>query len=635
MKPTGDSAAGKVAATEELSLDESVLTDQPAAAGPPGTRTERAVGIIGRLVLLGLLGVLLWGAITFDARSRAPVGDEATYTLQALSLGHDLDLVFEAGDHRRFTDLYSRPPDRLALQSRDGGGTIAFGAPFWWSLWAAPFLRLGPLNGAAVANVLLLALAAWAAARALARRIGPAAWWWVAALGFASVSFAYAFLATPDLSLLACTAIGLALTAGAGAPARPASEAPPQIYGEPDDDEGGRPRSVLRWLAAGALLAIPAVYRPVYATLLAAAAVATPRPRRGARIAALATGALVVVLFSAGGQWLAGGGWNPWQGRRAFAAGGYPGVDFPAEVWPGPGAVAVGAAEVAPGATAPPLDARLWGWNLLYLVAGRDVGLVPYFLPGLLLIGLAAGGRGRGGRWALAAAVVLSLGALLWLRPFNFFGGSEAIANRFFLPLYPALWFLAARGGGSLVRRTLGAVASAALAAPFLLPLWSAPRAHPVADDGRYRYVAPIARELLPFETTQTAIPAPRAIAGGLTLAFVAGDAGPGPGDRGRLRLRGGREVELLVASPEPLERLGFSFGRRAPSQLEVLAGGALGDTLLRDDGGISFAIDLEPSRTVHPTPWSAGRWSFYRLRFRLVEAPPFDLPFTVRAGGW
>ena len=620
-----DAEGDEVPPPDEVLWEEEPEPDEeegaPAAsAGPP---VERAVRIAGRLVLFALLLALLVGALGFDLRTREPVGDEATFTLQALSLGHDLDLGFDAGDHRRYVEIFGRPPDGLVLQSRDRGEHVAFGVPFLWALVAAPFLRVAPLSGAAVANALLLALAAWVAARSLERRIGPAAWWWVAALCFASVAFAYAFLALPDLALLVATALGLALAYGGAAPS-----APQELYGGPEER---RWRTLLRGFAAGALLAVPAIHRPVYALLLPAAALALPRRRRAAGLAAFAAGAAAIVAVTVAGQWLAGGGWSAFGGdRRAFvAAGGFPGVDFPAAAWPGPSSAEVGPAEVARGAAEPAFDPRLWGWNLVYLLAGRDVGLVPYFLPGLLLLALAAGRRGR---WALALAVAAALGALFWLRPFNFFGGSEAIANRFFLPLYPALWFLAARGGGAAGRRALGALAAAALAAPLLFPLWRAPAAHPVGADGRYRYVSAAAARWLPFETSQ-AVPAPRAAQGALKVAFLAGDAGPAAGGE-QLRWRGRQPVELLIASPEPVERVVLAFGRRVPSELEVLAGGAVADRLLRADGGVSFAIDLGRPR-VHAVRGGGEPVHFHHLRLRLPAAPPFDLPFTVEAGGW
>jgi hypothetical protein len=124
-------------------------------------------------------------------------------------------------------------------------------------------------------------------------------------------------------------------------------------------------------------------------------------------------------------------------------------------------------------------------------------------------------------------------------------------------------------------------------------------------------------------------------MAGDLVLAFLAGDAGPAGDDpRGPLRLRGRREIELMVASPRPLGRLTLTFGRRAPSAIEILAGGDSGDVLLRGDGGVGFTVELEEARATHPPPWSDEPWSFYPLRFRFPEGPPFDLTFEVAAGG-
>lgn len=605
---------------------------EPIDDPPPGTPAERAVANLGRLLLLGLLIALLAGAAGSELKSRPPAGDEATYVMQALSLAHDRDLAFAAEDHRRYAALYGRPPDRLALASRDGGERIVYGVPLLWALWAAPFLAAAPQSGAAVANALLLAIAAWAAARALERRIGPAAWPWTAALVFASIAFAYVYFALPDLLLMAAAALGLALAYGRSEVL--GTGALSQIYGGSDDAaSSSRGRFVLRWAVAGALLAIPAVQRPVYLVLLVAMLWVVPRRRRAAGLAALAAGAALTALVAAGGHWAAGGGWAPHAGRHSFTAeSGYPGVDYPAEAWPGPAAAPAGVAAIAPGTARPPLSPRLWGWNAVYLAAGRDVGLIPYFLPGLLLLALAAGRRGR---WALAAGTALALAALLWLRPHNFFGGAEAIGNRFFLPLYPALWFLAARPGGRVLRRAAAALGAAALAAPFLLPLWRAPAGHPVGEDGRYRYVSEVARRRLPFETTQPAIPAPRAVAGELVLTFLGGDAGPAGGDpRAPLRIRGRREVELMVASPRPLERLTLAFGRRAPSRIEILSGGTAGEMLLRGDGGVSFTVELAPACAVHPAGSSAEPWSYYPLRFRLPEGPPFDLELTVEAGG-
>jgi hypothetical protein len=155
-----------------------------------------------------------------------------------------------------------------------------------------------------------------------------------------------------------------------------------------------------------------------------------------------------------------------------------------------------------------------------------------------------------------------------------------------------------------------------------------------VGADRRYGYVSAAAARWLPFETSQRSLPVPRAAQGTLTVAFLAGDAGPAGGGEA-LRWRGRRPVELLIESPEPLERAVLAFGRRAPNELEVLAGGAVADRLLRADGGVSFAIDLDRARAVHPVRAGGAPVHFYVLRLRLPAAPPFDLPFTVKSGGW
>jgi len=122
----------------------------------------------GWAVLLGLLIALLAGAFTFDKRAW-PVfaGDEATYLMLGESLAWDFDIHYGRGDYDRFLAHWQRPPDGLILQSSDNGATMTYGKPALYSLALAPFLRLSPLRGAAIANALFLAFAACAAAAGL------------------------------------------------------------------------------------------------------------------------------------------------------------------------------------------------------------------------------------------------------------------------------------------------------------------------------------------------------------------------------------------------------------------------------------------------------------------------------------
>src|ERR1700712_3801752 len=171
---------------------------------------------IGSWAVLGLLlAATLAGSLTFDRRSwPGLVGDEATYLMQAQSLAWDFDLRYSRHDCDRFVAQWGPPPDGLILQSGDGGRTLVYAKPASYALWIAPFLRLSPLRGAAIANALLLALAAVLSARVLERRLGPAAPLAVAVAIYASVTFAYVFWAHSDLFLMCLTAIALALAYG-------------------------------------------------------------------------------------------------------------------------------------------------------------------------------------------------------------------------------------------------------------------------------------------------------------------------------------------------------------------------------------------------------------------------------------
>jgi hypothetical protein len=569
-----------------------------------------------------LLAAVLAGAVTFDRAGRPGlVGDEATYAMQAASLAWDLDLRYTRADYDRFVEHWGGPPDGLILQSRDGGARITYGKPPLYALVAAPFVRWAPVRGALVANALLLAAAAVAAAWALGHQVGPAAPLWVGCCLFASVAFGYSFWVHADLFLLACVAAGFALVYAAE---RPPGGPLPEIY--EGEETAPRGRHLLRWAAAGALLAAPAAYRPFYLVLLVPAMLAAGsvsergERRRASAAAALLAGALVLLAATAGVQWLSGGSWSGYAGERQgfYPRTGYPEVDFPAREWPESVRRWGNTSWIQEGALDPAWDAKLTGWNSLYFLAGENVGVLPYYLP--LVLGFLAYRGGRG-RWAIVPAVLLAVLCFFFLRPFNFYGGGGALANRYFLPLYPALWFLAGRP-----RRAGWAVAVALAAAPFLWPIWAHPRAFPVGEDGRYAYVSEPARRLLPYETTQSHIPGGRDVVhNGLWVKSLSPAVGP-VGEGRSFRLQPETEGELLLGSPEALEAIVVRFDRSTPSGVGI-EGGTIGRRLFGADGSIAFEVELDDPRAVHPMWWTWDDVYLYTLRLRL---PPGAGPARV-----
>jgi len=576
---------------------------------------------IGWAVLALLLLATLAGAARLDRAKLPLLGDEATYAMQASSLVHDLDLTYTRQDYDRFVANWGAPPEGLILQSRAGGDRLVYAKPPLYALVLAPFAAVSPVRGPVVANALLLAAAALLAAASLRRRIGPAAPLWVAACVYASVAFAYVFWGESDLFLFPAVAAGFALVYWE---TRSARDQPAQIY---EGEDTVPPRAFLaRWLGAGALLGIAAVYRPVYLVLLIPAFLAAwgaPAARRGKAVAGLALGALAIAVLSMSIQWIAGGDPTGYGGQRQgiYAREAYPEVAYPAARWSEKVVSGGNSSWLQAAAVRPELSLTLAGWNAAYALVGRNVGILPYFLP--LFLGFLAF-RGERGRWAIPLAVAAAVLAFLVLRPFNFYGGGP-LGNRYFLPLYPALWFLAAR---PVRAGAAWALAFAVLAFPFLEPLWRQPTAYPVAENGENRVVSARARQWLPYETTQASVPGQQvSIGNGLWVKLLNHNAWPS-GKRGDLRVAGGSPVEMLLGSPKPLPALDVELDRNGPSRL-LVGTSEIRPVLLEPSGSVVFEFPLGKARAVHPLWWGPGDYYLYELDLRLPGAR--TLPIGMR----
>jgi hypothetical protein len=573
---------------------------------------------LGWAVLALLLLATLVAAAAVD-RARFPLfPDTVTYSMQAASLAWDLDLAYETQDFDRFVERWGTKPEGLVLQSRTGSGRLTFGKPPLYALVAAPFVRLSPVRGTAIANALLLAAAALLAARSLSQRLGASAPWFVTLCVFASVACTYVLWGEAEMLAFAGVAAAFALAYGG----ERHSGAPASVY-QGEDTIPAR-ATLWRWLAVGGLLAAAVAQRPVNGALalpLLLAAWSLPSARRGKAVAALVCGGAVVLGLSAGLQWTAGGDATGYGGQRQglFEPGSYPTTEDPGERWEKQVATAGNASWLQSGAVSAHLDPKLLGWNAVYFLAGRNVGILPYFLP--LLLGFAAFSAERG-RWAIPLAVGLAGLAYLVLLPFNFSGGAT-LANRYFLPLFAALWFVAARP----VKAAWGGIAALAAAA-FVYPLWLKPFAYPVAASGQPAHVSDVARRILPYETTQSTVPGTQAMAGGgLWVRFLDHSAWANPD--GRLRLIGNAEPQILVGSPQPLEALFVVLDRDAPTRL-VIAGEELRPVLLGADGSVTFEVPLGRPRAVHRLWWNAFDVHLYQLTLRLPEGPPKPIALRI-----
>lgn len=577
----------------------------PGATAAPRWPLARRLswGILGLLLVLGLVGALRADRDAWPSF----IGDEATYLMQAESLAWDGDLAYQAGDYHRFVTRWEVEPVGVILQSGDDGRRITFGKPVFYALWAAPFLRLFPVHGAFVANALLLALASVLAARALEPRVGPSAALWVASLVFATPVFAYVGWVHPDLFSMCLTALALGAVLDPRPPAAPW-------------------RGVARWAVAGALLAVVVYSRPLYAPLFLPLLLAirwrrSPGERRRDLLPLLAAALLVVSATAALHLALTGSLTGYGAVRRGFYEHtGYPAVDFPTTEWK-TRLDALGNSAVRSPAVMleyKRLPPSLFAWNTTYFLVGRHVGVVPYFLPVLLAFlpwgrrGARAHGTWGAVEWALLLAVALSILGFFYTRPFNFYGGGGSLANRYFLPLYPALWFLAGRLRASWV------LLATAVAGLFVAGLWREAASFPIGDDGRYRYLTPAAERLLPFETTQSHLK----LAGredqyeGFYLRFLGPDvAVTRPG---HLQLPAGGTAELLLGTARPFEHVVLQVDPPTAVAVE----GARAEPLPGRPG--RYRLILDPPIARHALWWTWEGVDLYRLalRFPAAERP-------------
>ncbi|HLF56078.1 MAG TPA: hypothetical protein VI942_04450, partial [Thermoanaerobaculia bacterium] len=281
--------------------------------------------------------------------------------------------------------------------------------------------------------------------------------------------------------------------------------------------------------------------------------------------------------------------------------------------------VALGGAPWAPADLV--VSPKLWGWSAIGLLAGRGVGLLPYYLPATLLF--ATAGRDEGRRFVVPATLAAIL-VQLALAPFDFVESGGGFGNGWFLPLYAVLLAAASHDEGPRWTLAIGAAG-----APFLLaPVWLASAGLLAPAAAVDRLVSP-AVALLPEPTTLRAAPGaadlvrPGLVARGIEPAIFAG--------RGRLRLFA-RRGRLFVVADRALSSLRLELGADAPVAIEV-RGGKLGNTTIRPDGELAVDVALDPRRARrHPVWWSREDAWIHALEVRLPAAPAapiaLDVPF-------
>ena len=586
-----------------------------------GTSTQR--GSLGRLADPGVLAsvfVLVIGSyatLSVDVvrTGRGIKGDEATYIAMALSVAYDGDLNYEAEDIDRFYQIYNTGPEGIFLkrgsdgsyrfdgvfpflhrdtQPEDRADRLYFGKAYVYSVAAAPFVWVAGLNGLLLFNVFLVAVVVFAGYRFLAARSpgGLAAGYTLGFFG-ASIVPLYGVWLTSELFNVACVFLAYVLW----------------FYKEVAPPADGR---FARWLrspasniAAAVLLGIATFSKPPNGILILpplALALWRRQPRvasLGAMVFALVVGAGFAVNAGISGEFNYQGG-----NRRSFYG------EFPFER-PGDNFEALGLgvatnAVIVEEPLAPGAFLTLLGNNLRYFLVGRHFGFLPFFFPGIVTVLLFLWHRATREmwQWAILASVVLCAVGLAVYMPYTWSGGGGPSGNRYFLSIYPALFFITPPLA-SLAPVVLAWLGGTLFTAHILInPFVSAKQPYSSAERGMLR--------LLPVELTMVndlpiVLDGPRSrVPHGsdptLLLYYLDHNAYR-PDPAGFFWVAGGRRADIIVRSGPELVRVTATLRSRVANNVTVELGGASQTVEL--EPGVPQRITFEPDGVYSRRSWA------------------------------
>jgi hypothetical protein len=409
----------------------------------------------GVLTAAVLLVICLAAALTVDVVKTmfGIKGDEATYVAMALSLAYDHDLTYERRDLDRFAGIYRAAPEGIFLKRghrlriRFGSAPpffqisqlpdlrtdrLYFGKAFLYPAVAAPFVRALGMNGFLVLHVLLLFAAGTCGYLFLAAQSRPAAAlvFTLAFIGAAAVPVWAAFL-TSDLFNFALVFLAYFFWLY--------KEVAPRGQ-RPDRADLTGPRTDIY---AAALLGAVTYSKLSNAALIAPLIVLSASRRQfihGAVLAAVCA-ATAGALFGLNAA--TSGDFNYQGGDRKIFYTRFP-FDAPDATWDRRGLRMTTNRDEAQEVLERIDPVGRFGGNVKYFLVGRHFGFIPYFFPGAVAIALWLRSRARRDLWrtAIFLTVLTSTVMLLLIFPYTWSGGGGPPGNRYFLSLYPTLFFL-------------------------------------------------------------------------------------------------------------------------------------------------------------------------------------------------
>lgn len=417
-------------------------------AAVPRIATNAGVWLVGAVLLV----LALAAAVSVDVvHSLYGIkGDESTYVAMTLSVAYDGDLSYQRRDLERFWGLYKQGPEGIFLKrgkqfrlrvrlrppfvqvfnSREEprSDRLFFAKAMAYSVAAAPFVRLFGMNGFLVFHVLLLALACVCGYLFLSATSPPAASLsFVLAFFGVSVVPIYLVFLTPEIFNLTLVFVAYFLW----------------LYKEVATPTPRWLSGIGSEIAAAVLLGIAAYMKPTNLPLAVPMVLAIWWRRHYLR------GFIVGCAFAAatGGLFfwnaMVTGEFNYQGGDRSTFYERFPFDNSPQKAWDVRALVTTNDSDAAVVLESDEVVNR-FGNNVKYFLVGRHFGFVPYFFPGVVALLLWGLSTQRFVAWRLLNLLGIGGSALVLLLflPYTWSGGGGPPGNRYFLSVYPALFFI-------------------------------------------------------------------------------------------------------------------------------------------------------------------------------------------------
>ena len=465
--------------------------------------TKKFLTPVWAIHLAGLLFIAAGFATNPLALTRAFFSDESVYYTMAYSFAEDGDMVFQQNDLIRVYREFAAGPQGIVLKINEEQNTIVFAKAFLYSMAAAPFVKLFGTNGFFIFHGVLLWLNLLCAYRFCISIMKPST---AAMFSFfyflANASLIYMFWMTPEYFNMSLVCYGFFFFV-----ADEQLKSKFQLF-----------KSPWNYAIAAILFAMATFSKVTNAALVAPLGIWLLWKRKFVP-AAICLGIFILgtaAFFALNNHY--SGEWNYQGGKRAVFYDNFP-------------YGRAGASPFAPftqkfgGQTGEKTESKLnispWDWfdrlnyvpksmfyNLGYFFVGRYSGLAVYFFPMFFSLLYFFFSKKSGIATAVYAAGWVGILSYMIGLPWNYFGGSGTIGNRYLMNCFAVLLFCLTQEPSK--KLLISAFAGSLLfSAPFLFtPILS-------SFDNSYHQKAgifkalPLERTLLadlPFNTNRNAV---------------------------------------------------------------------------------------------------------------------------------